>query len=97
MTTLSFETDIRPIFEQDESYLKCMRHQTVSTEEGAFPCDLSDYETVKALSGKILWTIRDAWKDGKEASFQAMPKGKSQLTATDIKTFADWIDQGMPA
>ena len=78
-----------------------MRHQTVGTEEGAFMCDLTDYETVKALADKILWTIRDAWKlprtceKGVKTRAQAMPKGMDQMPQKDIDTFAEWIDQGM--
>jgi len=95
MATVTFEADVRPIFEKEARYLACMRHQTVATEAGAYECDLTDYEIVKKLHEKILWVIDDAWTDGEATSYQAMPAGMKQLPAENIETFKAWIEQGM--
>ncbi len=84
--------DVKPIFAR---YVGCMKARVVSNDEGAFPCDLSDYETVKVLHKEILYAIDDAWEAGVPVRYQSMPPGNTQLPSTDIQIFKDWIEQGM--
>ena len=91
----SFATDVLPIFLSDSSYLDCMRHRVVAGREGAFPCDLSDYDIVKALHEEILFVIDNAWSPtGVRTHPNAMPPG-GPLDASDIATFKAWIASGM--
>ena len=96
MSIVTFNTDIKPMFEQYPGYISCMRQQTVATSAGAYECDLTDYEIVKALHEKILWVIDDAWTDKKKTSYQAMPAGNhQQLPEEEIKLFKQWIADGL--
>lgn len=90
MAGIGFNEDIRPIF---APYVRCMSNVAVSTDQGVFTVDLSDYQRVKELHDYILTAIR-GW-DPATPSGHPMPPG-GPLPADSINKFAQWIDDGMP-
>src|ERR1700728_2410929 len=91
MANIGFNEDIAPIF---EPYVDCMKNIDIATDQGVFTVDLGDYERVKRLHAFILTAIRGY--DPATPTGHPMPPGGTPLAADDIKTFAQWIDDGMP-
>ena len=89
------------------SGVRCMANRTVSTDEGVFLVDLTDYQTVRRLHAVIgvalnAWE-RDAngqWK--RDANGRAVPtKGHPMppgepLPVEKVNTFLTWVEDGMP-
>lgn len=81
----------------------CMANVPVSTDEGVFLADLTDYQTVKRLGHVIAGALdgwkRDAngqWTDPPERTKRnAMPPG-GPLAVEDVDTFLTWVADGMP-
>jgi hypothetical protein len=82
---------------------RCMANVSVSTDEGVFLVDLTDYATVKRLAHVIAGALngweRDAegqWVDPPTRTKRnAMPPG-APLAVEDVETFLTWVDDGMP-
>jgi hypothetical protein len=84
--------------------LGCMANITVATDEGVFPADLGDYQTVKRLHKVIAAAInawaRDANGQWKGPPFEPtkdhpMPPG-GPLPVKNVDTFLTWVNDGMP-
>jgi hypothetical protein len=81
----------------------CMANVSVSTDQGVFLVDLTDYQTVKRLSAVIAGALnaweRDAhgqWVDPPaQTKRNAMPP-RGPLAVEDVDTFLTWVNDGMP-
>jgi hypothetical protein len=83
--------------------LGCMAGVAVATDEGVFPADLADYQTVKRLHRVIAAALngwaRDAngqWKNPLvRTKDHSMPPG-GPLPVEHVDTFLAWVKDGMP-
>lgn len=84
--TPTYTTDIKPIFDDFCATSGC--HDSVKKEKGY---DLSSYAGSKSANGdNILGSIQQA------AGYDAMPKGSSKLSETQIQKIYCWIENGRP-
>jgi hypothetical protein len=90
MPNIGFNEDILPIF---ADFAPCMKNIDIATDQGVFTVELDSFESVKRLHAFILTAIRG--HDPATPTAHPMPPRKP-LPASDIQTFAQWVDDGMP-
>jgi hypothetical protein len=99
-----FWDDIRDILSPG---VDCMANIVVSTPEGVFPVDLTDYQSVKRLH-EVIGTALNAWERDAHGKWKrdangraiktkahAMPPG-GPLPVGNVDTLLAWIKDGMP-
>ena len=83
--------------------LGCMSNFTIATDEGVFPADLGDYQTVKRLH-KVIAAALNGWARDANGQWQvpfkktkdrAMPPSRP-LPVENVDTFLVWVNDGMP-
>lgn len=86
-TTPTYAANVKSILDANCATSGC--HSASSKESGY---DLSSYESSKSAAANKAFVASVQHKSG----YTKMPKGKSKLSDSDVKTIACWVQNGMP-